>query len=101
MTRNALNQGQFAKSDADDRQTLTPFLTISLIDVQASVNPYFEALLETGVDEMTWDDVGDDNVSLCLQRATLSGLRGSLSFFRIPQRVLVTRHHRPQILTLR
>lgn len=30
---------------------------------QAPVNAYFEALLETGVDEMAWDDVGDDNVS--------------------------------------
>lgn len=32
-------------------------------DGQAPVNAYFEALLETGVDEMAWDDVGDDNVS--------------------------------------
>lgn len=31
--------------------------------LQAPVNAYFEALLETGVDEMTWDDLGDDNVS--------------------------------------
>eukprot|EP00752_Nemacystus_decipiens_P010073 g8977.t1 len=30
--------------------------------VQAPVNAYFEALLETGVDEMAWDDVGDDNM---------------------------------------
>lgn len=30
---------------------------------QAPLNAYFEALLETGVDEMAWDDVGDDNVS--------------------------------------
>lgn len=30
---------------------------------QAPVNIYFEALLETGVDEMTWNDLGDDNVS--------------------------------------
>lgn len=27
------------------------------------MNAYFEALLETGVDEMAWDDLGDDNVS--------------------------------------
>lgn len=27
------------------------------------MNGLFEALLETGVDEMAWDDVGDDNVS--------------------------------------
>lgn len=27
------------------------------------MNAYFEALLETGVDEMAWDDVGDDSVS--------------------------------------
>lgn len=31
---------------------------------QGPLNAYFEALLETGVDEMTWDDVGDDDVSL-------------------------------------
>ena len=30
---------------------------------QGPVNAYFEALLETGVDEMAWDDVGDDKVS--------------------------------------
>eukprot|EP00903_Cladosiphon_okamuranus_P011249 g10612.t2 len=30
--------------------------------VQAPVNAYFEALLETGVDEMAWDDVGDDKM---------------------------------------
>lgn len=30
---------------------------------QAPVNTYFEALLETGVDEMAWDDLGDDSVS--------------------------------------
>ncbi|CAM9235555.1 unnamed protein product [Scytosiphon promiscuus] len=30
--------------------------------LQAPLNAYFEALLETGVDEMAWDDVGDDNM---------------------------------------
>lgn len=30
---------------------------------QAPVNALFEALLETGVDEMAWDDIGDDTVS--------------------------------------
>ncbi|CAM9194965.1 unnamed protein product, partial [Hapterophycus canaliculatus] len=30
--------------------------------LQAPQNAYFEALLETGVDEMAWDDVGDDNM---------------------------------------
>ncbi|CAN0182009.1 unnamed protein product [Ectocarpus sp. 6 AP-2014] len=29
---------------------------------RAPVNAYFEALLETGVDEMAWDDVGNDNM---------------------------------------
>ncbi|CAM9128118.1 unnamed protein product [Sphacelaria rigidula] len=31
--------------------------------VKGPLNAYFEALLETGVDEMTWDDVGDGNMS--------------------------------------
>ena len=34
--------------------------------MQAPINAHFEALFETGVDEMLWDVVGDDNVSLLL-----------------------------------
>lgn len=34
--------------------------------MQAPINAHFEALFETGVDEMNWDVVGDDNVSLSL-----------------------------------
>ena len=34
--------------------------------IQAPINAHFEALFETGVDEMNWDVVGDDNVSLLL-----------------------------------
>eukprot|EP00904_Undaria_pinnatifida_P002064 jgi/Undpi1/11859/HiC_scaffold_4.g01558.m1 len=30
--------------------------------IQAPINAHFEALLETGVDEMNWDVVGDDNM---------------------------------------
>ncbi len=39
---------------------------------QGPVNAYFEALLETGVDEMAWDDVGDDNVSFDLPSRAFS-----------------------------
>lgn len=66
---------------------------------QAPVNAYFEALLETGVDEMTWDTVGDDNVRhrtyvhgwyfakcafFCFVRAVLNDFI-MVCFFRVSQ----------------